>query len=137
MSHCPSWSITNNLQPMTWPGSKNISYCCHSQQEMSENEQEPDSSEPVFDDEVEADGNNQDNTDQEEEVIEDKTTETDSIRDQMSVEEQETSHSSEEDEDSVVISKHDLMNLQVFRNICFNIKENLDAIKSSKKVPVV
>ena len=41
---------------------------------------------------------------------------------------------SQSDEDTAVISKHDLMNLQVFRNICFNIKENLMAIKAYRKV---
>ena len=84
--------------------------------------------------EVEETDNNQENTSIEEEVVEDKTSESESVRNQMSVEDQETCQSSEEDEDSIVISKQDLMNLQVFRNICFNIKENLEAIKSSKKV---
>ena len=41
---------------------------------------------------------------------------------------------SQSDEDTAIISKHDLMNLQVFRNICFNIKENLMAIKAYRKV---
>ena len=41
---------------------------------------------------------------------------------------------SQSDEDTAVISKHDLMNLQVFRNICFNIKENMMAIKAYRKV---
>ena len=42
--------------------------------------------------------------------------------------------SNESDDEVVTISRKDLMTLQLFRNICFNIRENLEAIKSFKKV---
>ena len=42
--------------------------------------------------------------------------------------------SNESDDEVVTISREDLMTLQLFRNICFNIRENLEAIKSFKKV---
>ena len=47
---------------------------------------------------------------------------------------EEVAESNESDDETVTISKEDLMTLQLFRNICFNIRENLEAIKSSKKV---
>ena len=40
----------------------------------------------------------------------------------------------ESEDEMVTISREDLTNLQLFRNICFNIRENLEAIKSFKKV---
>ena len=49
---------------------------------------------------------------------------------------EETAESNESDDEVVTISREDLMSLQLFRNICFNIRENLEAIKSSKKVPL-
>ena len=47
---------------------------------------------------------------------------------------EEAAESNESDDETVTISKKDLMTLQLFRNICFNIRENLEAIKSFKKV---
>ena len=47
---------------------------------------------------------------------------------------EEVAESNESDDETVTISKEDLMTLQLFRNICFNIRENLEAIKSFKKV---
>ena len=46
----------------------------------------------------------------------------------------EVAESNESDDEVVTISREDLMTLQLFRNICFNIRENLEAIKSFKKV---
>ena len=47
---------------------------------------------------------------------------------------EEAAESNESDDEAVTISKEDLMTLQLFRNICFNIRENLEAIRSCKKV---
>ena len=46
----------------------------------------------------------------------------------------EVAEPNESDDEVVTISREDLMTLQLFRNICFNIRENLEAIKSFKKV---
>ena len=46
----------------------------------------------------------------------------------------EVAESNESDDEVVTISREDLMTLQLFRNICFNIRENLESIKSFKKV---
>ena len=50
---------------------------------------------------------------------------------------EEVAESNESDDEVVTISREDLMSLQLFRNICFNIRENLEAIKSFKKVDMV
>ena len=50
---------------------------------------------------------------------------------------EDVTESNESDEEAVTISKEDLMTLQLFRNICFNIRENLEAIRSCKKVDLV
>lgn len=44
---------------------------------------------------------------------------------------QEYQYQSEEEE--IVISQNEFLNLQTFKNICFNIRENLDMIRSYKK----
>ena len=49
----------------------------------------------------------------------------------------EVAESNESDDEVVTISREDLMSLHLFRNICFNIRENLEAIKSFKKVDMV
>ena len=55
-------------------------------------------------------------------------------REQMSVEEDSCNNS---DDDRIFVTNDEMMNLQLFRNICFNIRENLDSIKSYKKVPIL
>ena len=50
---------------------------------------------------------------------------------------EEVAESNESDDEVVTISREDLMSFQLFRNICFNIRENLEAIKSFKKVDMV
>ena len=50
---------------------------------------------------------------------------------------EDVTESNESDDEAVTISKEDLMTLQLFRNICFNIRENLEAIRSCKKVDLV
>ena len=57
--------------------------------------------------------------------------EKDTVREEMSVEDDSCDNS---DDDRIFVSNDEMMNLQLFRNICFNIRENLDAIKSYKKV---
>ena len=50
---------------------------------------------------------------------------------------EEIAESNDSDDEAVTISKEDLMTLQLFRNICFNIRENLEAIRSCKKVDIL
>ena len=46
----------------------------------------------------------------------------------------EDEHSDEEDEHTIVIDREELETLRSYRNICLNIRDNLEQIKSSKKV---
>ena len=46
----------------------------------------------------------------------------------------EDEHSGGEDEHTIVIDREELETLRSYRNICLNIRDNLEQIKSSKKV---
>ena len=46
----------------------------------------------------------------------------------------EDEHSDGEDEHTIVIDREELETLRSYRNICLNIRDNLEQIKSSKKV---
>ena len=70
-----------------------------------------------------------DQVEEEKEVSNEEEKDTD--REQLSMEEDSCNNS---DDDRIFVSNEEMMNLQLFRNICFNIRENLDSIKSYKKV---
>ena len=61
----------------------------------------------------------------------------DKDRPSASEEEDDQEYQYQSEEEEIVISQNEFLSLQTFKNICFNIRENLDMIRSYKKEIVI